>query len=125
MKRLRFIPLLLVLVFALAACLPGLGTMESVNVSVESPHIAVATFTPAVAVTDVIVNFAGGDIDHVRTEDPRWQCQPYRNAWDCFVVGQDDPGPPRVVHPAGEPIVFIVYASEAGAVVASVYWKPR
>lgn len=123
MKRLRFPLLAVLLVWILAACLPGLGTIQPVQVSAETPHIAVATFTPSAAVTDVIVNFAGGDIDHVRPVDTRFQCQAYRSGWDCFVTGQDDARAPRVVHPAGEALQFVVYAGRAENVVASVTYK--
>src|SRR5690554_4491954 len=117
MRRLKLGPVLAVLAVVLVGCIPGLGTMEPVAVRMETPHIAVATFTPTVAVTDVILSFAGGNIDLVRSEDVRFQCQPYRSGWDCYAVGQDNPAAPRLVHQAGEPMNFIVYASDASRVV--------
>ena len=93
--------------------------------TVTGEHTAVATFTPTLAVTDVIVNFAGGGITGVQADSPIWQCQEFRNAWDCFVTGQDDSAPPRLVHPAGEPISFTVTAAEPVLVVSSVAFKPH
>src|SRR5690625_5285974 len=108
----------------LSGCLPGLGTITAVPTRVETPSLASAAFTPEVPVMDLLVNFAGGGITRVWTPDEAFQCQEFRNGWDCFVTGQDDPGAPRVVHPAGEPIRFWVQAERAREVVGSASWKP-
>jgi|GEM_PF-2633295 len=107
----------------LSGCLPGLGTITAVPVRVETPSLASAAFTPEVPVQDLIVNFAGGGITKVWSTDDAFQCQEFRNAWDCFVTGQDDSSVDRVVHPAGETIRFWIQAERAREVVGSASWN--
>ena len=123
MKHLRLPILLAALLLAVTACLPGLGTLEPVNVTTEGPHTATAVFTPQEPAVEVIVSFAGGSIEHVHADDPRFQCQSIGTGWDCFVTGQDDAAAPRVVHEAGEAITFNVYASDATKVVGTVFYR--
>lgn len=123
MKHLRLTALVAALLVALAGCIPGLGTFEPINVRSVSAETAVATFVPAAPVQDVIVSFAGGGIDLVEPQDPRFQCQEYRGGWDCYVTGQDDAAAPRLVHEAGLPIRFTIHATRPAGVVASAFWR--
>lgn len=121
MKRLTIV--LAIMAVALAGCvLPGLGTLEPAFVQVETPHIAVVTFTPTQAVQDVSIYIGGADI--VRADHPAFECEEYRNGHSCYVPGQEVAANPRLTHPAGEPIRVITYSEDASSVTANVSYLP-
>lgn len=120
-QTIRLTTLVVALLLTLAACIPGLGTMEPLQVTVETPHIATVTFTPTVNAVDVII-FVGG-ADTVRTEHVAFECEPYRQGHRCSVPGQEDASVPRFISPAGQPIQIIAYADRAAGVTGSVFWS--
>lgn len=119
----RLIAIATVLAVALAGCvLPGLGTLEPAFVQVETPHIAVVTFVPKVAVQDVSIYVGGADI--ARADHPLFECEEYRNGHSCYVPGQEVAANPRVTHPAGEPIRVVTYSEASSNVTANVSYTP-
>ena len=123
----RLTTLTAALMLALAACIPGLGTMEPISVTVETPHIATVTYTPTVNVQDVIINVGGAET--VRSSHPLFECEPYRSGHRCYIPGQDNASAPRVISPAGERIQVVAYAAhdltEPGSpqITGSVFWQ--
>ena|SRR5690625_1598406 len=114
--------LLAALMLVLAACVPGLGTMEPLTVSVQGESTALVVFTPQVDVVDVII-FIGG-ADTVESEHVAFECEPYRAGHRCFVPGQEEGAEPRSISPAGIPISITATSPNPAGVSGSAYWNP-
>lgn len=116
--------LLAALMLVLAACVPGLGTMEPLTVSVLDEGTAVVVFTPQVDVVDVIIFIGGANTVESEHVAFAFECEPYRQGHRCFVPGQEQGTEPRFISPAGHPITITARSPNPAGVSGSAYWNP-